>query len=89
MNAKPLVQDVCAIPDDVIDAQLSLNARRKLSLILKSKAITEVPINTGDTVEIYSKKDFDKRGQWPVTKKILKVDQNARIITVAGKMGNQ
>lgn len=57
--AKPLNQDVCAIPDDVIEAQINLNARHKLSLILKSKAIAEVPINTGDMVEAYSKKEFE------------------------------
>lgn len=55
--------------------------------ILKSKAITEIPISTGDMVEIYSKKDFEKRGQWSIPKKVLSVDQNARIVTVAGKNG--
>lgn len=51
--------------DDVRDACDQLQARRKLALILRSKAVTEVPLSIGDVVEVYKKKEHEKRGKQP------------------------
>lgn len=51
------------VPDDIRDARDQLQARRKLALILRSKAVKEVPLSVGDLVEVYQKKEHEKRGE--------------------------
>lgn len=86
---KPIARDPLEniLPKDVLEAQQKLKARRKLSSILRSKAITEIPLRIGDLVEVYSKKQHSKRGSWSAPKKILSVDNESRCITVPGKPG--
>ncbi len=73
------------IPDDIIESHEKLQARRKLVLILKSNAIQELPIHIGDLVEVYVKKDHEKRGSWSTPKPVLSVNHEARSVTVPGK----
>lgn len=42
------------IPDDIVDAQNKLQARRKLCLILKPKSPFEHKVHVGDFVQFYS-----------------------------------
>lgn len=51
------------VPDDIRDARNQLQARRKFALILRSKAVKEVPLSVGDLVEVYQKKEHEKRGE--------------------------
>ena len=82
--AKPIDN---VIPDDVRDARDQFQARRKLALILRSKAVTEVPLSVGDLVEVYQKRDHEKRGKWSAPKPITSVNHKARSVTVPGKNG--
>ena len=75
------------IPDDVRNARDQLRARRKLALILRSKAVTEEPISIGDLVEIYQKKEHEKRGKWSAPKPVISVNTNAHSVTVPGRNG--
>ena len=59
--AKPLDN---VIPDDVRDARDQFQTRLKPAPILRSKAVTEVPLSVGDLVETYQKRDHKKRGKW-------------------------
>lgn len=54
---------VQALPDDIVTAYENLQARRKPALILKSKSMSE-PVDTfDDTVEVYTKMDFEKQSK--------------------------
>lgn len=75
------------ILDDVRMAQEQLRARRKLALIFHSRAVTEVTLSVGDSVEIFQKKDKDKHGRRSTPKPILSIDTAARSITVPGADG--
>lgn len=68
VNSKPA--ELC-VPINVIDAREQLQARRKLALIMRSKALTEVPVAIGDSVEIFQKKEKEKRGKWSQPKTVL------------------
>lgn len=76
---------VQALPNDIVTAHDSLQARRKLALMLRSKSMSEPVVTVGDTVEVYIKKDFEKRGEWSTAKPVLSVHQNGRSITVPGR----
>lgn len=67
-------------------AKANLQARRKFSIILKQKSTTEPSISLGDTVEIYSKKDHDKRGKRSTAKAVLTVGPQSQSITVPGRI---
>ena len=58
-----------------------------MSLILKSKAVKDIPVHVRDLVEVHTKKQHEKRGKWSVPKPILSVDADARTITVPGRAG--
>ena len=81
---KPVMsnQALSLVPHDVITAHEQLQARRKLALILKSKATKEIPIQVSELVEVYQKKQHEKRGKWSVPKPVILVDQAARSVTV-------
>lgn len=49
--SNPLFNNMSSIPKEIVDAQNMLQAQRKLILILKSKSITEIPVNIGDLVK--------------------------------------
>lgn len=47
-------QNVLKVLDVILDAQLHLNARRKLALSLKSTDTFKNPVNVGDMIEVYN-----------------------------------
>lgn len=53
---------ISAIPEDIIDAEQKIAAKRKLALILKSKSVLEQYIKIGDMIEIYKPTGMDKKG---------------------------
>ena len=66
---KPVIhRSITEIPDDVVNAQIKLQAKRKLALILKSKATFEELISVGDMVETYNATGMNKRGVWSTPK---------------------
>lgn len=67
---RPLMSKANEIPPDIVEAQQNLNAKRKLTLILKSKSVSEIPVSVGDMVETYSVTKSDKRGHWSEPKKV-------------------
>ena len=64
-----------------------LKAKRKLNLILKSKAVKLPPISVGDLVDVYVKLSHQKRGKWIGPKKVLSFNIDAQSITYPGKHG--
>lgn len=53
--------NIAALLSDILDPQLKLQAKRKLALILRSKATFDVNVNTGDTVDVYCKTNMENR----------------------------
>lgn len=43
--------------------------------------------NVGDTVEVFTKADQEKRGRWSYSKQVLTVDSSGRTITVPSRKG--
>lgn len=73
------------IPKEVIEAHYTLQARRKLFLILKSKAVQKTPLPIGNLVEVFAKQQHEKRGSWLAPKPILTIDYVTRSVTIPGK----
>lgn len=67
------------------EAHDKLLAKRKLTLILRSKAVKNLPIHVGDTVQVFIKHQNEKRGKWSDDKPVLSYDHQSRTVTVPGK----
>lgn len=72
-----------------MDAQLKLQAKRKLAVILKTKASFDQNVSVGDMTEAHTTTNMNKRGQWSTPKVVLAVDKDARTITVPAKGGTR
>jgi len=75
------------LPSELREAHDKLIAKRKLTLILRSKSIIEPEISTGDMVEVFIKKQHEKRGSWTAPKLVLSYDHPSRTVTVPGARG--
>lgn len=84
---RPMEGNVVMLQQDITDAHLNMQARRKLSLILKSKATKEIPLCKGDVVKVFTRPKVGKRGQWSLPKKVMILDHDDRNIIVPGKAG--
>lgn len=73
------------VSDEISKALESFRARQKLAPIMKSKSTFEPDLKVGDSIEIYSKRDFGKCGKWSDPKPILKIDFKPRSVTVPGQ----
>lgn len=49
----------------------------------------ELPIPAGDMIEIYQKKQHEKRGKWSILKEILHVNHDARSVTIDEKRNKE
>ena len=74
---------------DIVDAYQTLFAKRKLTLILRSKTIEETPIAVGDMVQIFVKDSKEKRGKWSQSMPVLSYDLSNRTVTVPGSKGRK
>jgi len=77
------------VPEEIQTAHDVLIAKRKLNLILRSKATTDIDISPGDLVEIFIKKQHEKRGKWSAPKPVLFYDPCSRTVTVPGSRGRK
>lgn len=85
---RPLAGNFPAVvPEEIIQAHQNLIAERKLTKILKSKAITNAQFCVGDLVQIYVKNQHQKRGKWSSSKVVLSYDKESGTVTVPGKNG--
>lgn len=86
--SKPLNGNLKQVSDEVVKAYQDIQARRKLSRILKSKSNEEPTLKVGDMIEIFQHGKNNKRGQWSAPKKIIKIDHDGRNVQVPGRTGN-
>ena len=50
---RPLGTDRHTTPSELLEAQADLEARRRLTRILRSKSTTDVPFSPGDMVDVF------------------------------------
>lgn len=86
---RPLIcsQLPVSVPQEIVTAHQNLVARRKLCLILKSKATNDEPVRPGDLVEIYIKLKNGKRGEWTAPRPVLSYDRSTNTVSVPGANG--
>lgn len=77
------------VPRELIEAQKTLASKRKLTLILRSKATVDTPVKPGDVVQVFIKLQHDKRGKWSGPKTVLHYDPSSRCVTVPGSNGRK
>lgn len=82
-------QSPMLLPQQVYEAYQNLLAKRKLTLILRSKTFEELPISVGDTVPVYLKHQNRKRGIWSPPKPVLSFDIASRTGNVPGTSGKK
>lgn len=62
---KPILPGASPIPfvQEIFDAQLQLDAKRKLTRILRSRSLQKSQVKVGDLVEVFVKTGKEKRGE--------------------------
>lgn len=72
------------VSGEIIDANETLLAKRKLAKILRSKALVEPLVTIGDMIDVFIKLENEKRGKWFSSKIVLAYDHESGIETLAG-----
>lgn len=85
---KPLTDHPMLLPADLYEVHCSLEAKRKLTRILRSKAINNTVVEPGDMVEVFVKQPNNKRGSWTAPRIVLQVNYETGTITVPGARGH-
>lgn len=72
------------VPDEIREAHNKLLAKRKLALIMKSKATVDMNVRPGDLVEVYIRQQNEKRGKWTAPRPVLSFDRATGTLEVPG-----
>lgn len=85
----PLSEDrlMLHVPKELLNAHNDLNSKRKLNMILRSKAIAIPSITISDLVCVYVKQSHQERDKWDGPKKVLSFDADEKSITYPVKRG--
>lgn len=71
----------------LVHAHDELKAKRKLTLMLRSKVTRDSVVELGDLVQVFVKEGKDKRGKRLSTRVVLSVDNDFGIVSVLGSSG--
>jgi len=77
------------VPIEIMEAHQNLKAKRKLTMILRSKACTDERFSPGQLVQVFIKQGKEKRGKWSSDKPVLSYDDESRSVTVPGASGRK
>jgi len=77
------------VPAEILDAQQKLACKRKLTLIMRSKSVHDYPVSTGDIVQVFIKRQNEKRGSWSSPKPVLSFDHKSGSVVVPGRNGHK
>ena len=69
---------------DVFESHKKLQAQRKLNIILRSNAISDSPIQVGDSVQLYIPGSHGKKGKLLLPRPVTSYDLKSRNVTVPG-----
>lgn len=78
-----------AILGDVIEAHDNLQAKRKLSLIIKLRSTREISVDILDMIEVFSKKGVDNVFPWSTSVIVLALGFAALTALVVAKGGKR
>ena len=76
------------ISKNIVDAYYQLRVKRKISLIMKSKATIEPQVSFGKIIGVYSNTGMGEKGKFPTPKIVFSVDTEARNALVPAQGGN-
>lgn len=74
-----------SIPENIIESQDKITAKRKLNRILRSNTLQTHSFKPGDIVQVYLNDDNAKRGAWSSPRVILSIDHDSGSIVVPGR----
>lgn len=89
---KPIAKFISpvAIPQNLIESHQKIIAKRKLNMILRSKAIdTKMPVKIGDSVQVFVRNAANNRGKWLSPRPIVEIDRRSETVTVPGSHGHK
>lgn len=76
------------VSEDIVAAHEELVAKRKLTLLLRSKATQNPLIKSGDLVQVYYKDRSERRGKWSSPRTVLSFDPVSGIVSIPGSNGS-
>lgn len=76
------------VPQDILDAHLTLAAKRKLARILRARSTDDLVVVHGDMVEVYVKRDTDKAGKWSSPRVFVKATSSAWTVSATVSRSN-
>lgn len=68
------------VPAEIIDSRIKLQAKRKLSAISKSKALTETDISSAVMVQLCTEGLAWKMARWSIQKHFLLIDEESQTV---------
>lgn len=77
------------LPAYIVSAHDTLVAKRKLTKILRSKTTQDEHVSPGDMVEVFIKRENEKRGKWSAAKPVLEFDAASGIVILPGTIGHK
>lgn len=85
---EPILHHPLPLPNNLLDAQDLLEAKRKLTRILRFKSRTQSAVTSDDMVEIFIKRPNSKRGSWSSPRVLLDVNYENSSTTVPDSRGH-
>lgn len=76
-------------PETLVEAQVTLSAKGKLTRILRSKTISEPTVVVDDSMEVLIKQGEEKLGNWTSSRLVFDLDPSTGISTVPGTGGHK
>lgn len=73
------------VPPEIIETHINLVAKRKLNVILRSRATPTKSFNVGNLVQVYYKHEKAKCGAWSSPHLFLSVNNLAEFVKVPGR----
>lgn len=78
---------IVALAADILDSNNCLEARRKLSLILKSNFASDPSFKMSDMIEFFTSTGINKQWKWSDPKIVLSIDYSAHSFPITAKVG--
>lgn len=70
---RPFIGSPQKLPPDIMAVRETLWSKRRLTCMLRSKNCEDLYLQAGDQVELYVKRDHDKRGKWSLPRTVLSI----------------
>lgn len=84
---RPLIGSRKELPQEILAANETLASKRELTRILRAKKCDELYLQDGDQVELYVKRDQDRRHKWSLPRTFLSFDKESWTVVLPGAAG--